>query len=135
MKCQFCHERCRLLKEGEPDFTTHDMTWYCPQHPTRVLHHVELEKYALRRDRDIRGVSRTWRNTSIQWVNDRGQSMSAHYRRSDNEEPGNFVVYQITKGKERYQDRYNEVFRLEEYPKDFTPENIVRKIGALTIFS
>lgn len=135
MKCQFCNERCRLLKKDEPDFNQHEMTWLCPKHPTRVLHHVRVEKYCLRRDHSVYGIEREWERTSVRWVTDKGQLMVAWFCRDENRGPTNFIVYQIKKGKEYWQDKYNEIFSLDEHPKDFTPENVPQKIATLTIFS
>jgi len=134
MKCQFCNERCRLLKDGEADYSSSEMTWYCSQHPIRVLHHVRLETYTLRRDSSIIGTARHWSHTSIRWVNDKGQIIMAWFKR-DNNIPTEFEVYNVKKGKKYFNDRYNLIFELSEYPKDFTPENIRQKIATLIIFS
>ena len=132
MKCQFCNQRCHLLKEDEADYSRYEMTWCCPQHPVRVLHHVRTEKYALRRDHSITGVSRYWTHTSIRWVNEKGQILIARFERSTNL---HFEVYSVKKSKGDGRDDYNLIFELKEYPKDFTPENIMEKIRTLTIFS
>lgn len=134
MKCQFCNERCRLLKEGEPDYSKYAMSWLCRKHPTRVIHHVQLEKYCLRRDHSIQGVTRSWTYTSVTWVNNKKQSMSAFYMRR-NDEPGEFEVCRIIRGKDRFMDRTKSVFSLPEHPKDFTPENIADKVDKFIIFS
>lgn len=135
MKCQFCNEKCRLLKEGEADYSNYDMTWYCAKHPVRVLHHVSVQKYSLRRDHSIIGTTRHWRNTSIRWVNNKGQMIMAIFKRDLNKNPCGFEVFNFKKGKGIWGDSHKSIFELKEYPKDFTPENIRQKISSLIIFS
>jgi hypothetical protein len=135
MKCQFCDKKCRLLKENDAEFSKYEMTWYCDKHSTAVFHHVEVERYVLRRDHGINGINREWTNTSIQWVNNKGQLMSAVFRRNSNKKSDGFVVYSVIKGIQKWDDRYNEIFSMKEYPKDFTPDNIAQKIATLAIFS
>lgn len=135
MKCFFCNKRCRLLKDKEPDFRQSEMTWLCNSHPTRVLHHVHLERYNLRRDHSIQGVERTWNHSTVKWVNDKGQIMEAWFRRNEDRQPADFIVHVVRKGKERWQDKYDEVFTMDHYPEGFTPENIAQKVATFVIFS
>ena len=135
MKCFFCNQRCRLLKDNEPDFREREMTWLCGAHPTRVLHHVEITKYKLRRNSEIQGTERFWRYSTVQWVNDKGQIVAAHYTRDTDGDPKNFAVFQVKKGREWWNDHYQEMFSLDHYPEGFTPENIIQKISTYLVFS
>lgn len=135
MKCQFCNQRCSLLKEGDPNFSKAEMTWLCDRHPTRVLHHVRIERFSLRRDHSIHGTTRNWNLTTVSWVNEKGQLLSAHYERFSDGDVS-FTIYHIVKSNQGpWADKYNQIFELEGVPKEFTPENIAKKVAALTIFS
>jgi len=134
MRCQFCNKRCRLLKPNEADYHESYMIWLCENHSNRVLHWVQMDRYKLRRDHDIQGVSREWTYTTVSWVNDKMQLLIAYWHRYD-KKPAEFSVNQIIKGQHKWEDRYNDIFDLETHPKDFTPENIAQKIATLVIFS
>jgi hypothetical protein len=138
MKCQFCKQRCALIKKNDSDFSPGDMNWVCTRHPLRVIHVVSVKRYTLRRDHNIQGEQRLWNNTYMIWE-DGKQRFRANFWRFKGQ-PNIFVLEAIHLATDlneldKYDEYADDVFKLESHPKEITPENIVNKMKTYRVFS
>jgi hypothetical protein len=136
MKCQFCQQRCSLLQKEDPDYTSYDLNWECKHHPVKVVHVVRRRFYSLRRDREIRGEQRTWKNTFLMWKVGKLYWKVSFYRKEEII-PTFFVVDILADRTPNHFSSANKygVLKLGGHPKEITPENVINKIKTYIVFS
>ena len=141
MKCQFCQQPCFLLPEEDPDFLISVLNWECKRHPVKVIHHIYRRFYSTRRNREIRGEIRRWKNTLLTWKVGK-LYWRANFWRNEIGEPTSFTVDTIAEINPGRRDiRYNAatnkygIIKLKGHPKEITPENVITKIKTYIVFS
>lgn len=135
MHCLFCKSPCFLLRKESKDYSPYYMQWECHNHTNvdYVRHYVYFTKKAPRNNRQKIGIIREFEQVEVKGKLDNGNIYRANWRLDYDENPGIFQVF-VDKNEKDQRD-WGAAIRLDEWPAEFTPENVKKKISTYLLFA